>query len=204
MKRYYLQTRLSATSKFVMFLLTLLPLIPAKAYDFPLSATSIRDAYFFGRRESGLTATFLGHYTQAFPKLKVGAYSSFVTINTAFTQVAIHASKKLNYSAQSAILDFLNKQMMVELHIEVCYMLDAPPNAIQVKLTQSNKQISPDSERRSSFYPATDAYTAAPRIGEIVDLEFKPEKFQSSTMTIKIITPDGGSDDVEFDLKSLR
>lgn len=177
---------------------------PANAYDSPLTSASIRDAYFLGRRAGGLGERFLADYRQSIPGLHVGEYTSFVQIETPFVQVALRSSRALNYSAQDAVREFLDKPAVFRLHMEVCYMPDAPPDAIKVKLVQNKKEIPPDSEKRATFYPPTDAYTSLPAIGESIDLEIRSEKIESSGLTIQVDTPDGRRTNVNLDLQILR
>jgi len=116
-----------------------------------------------------------------------------------------YTSRAFNYSAQDAIKDFYDKPAVFRIHLEICYMLDAPlPNAVTITVIQNDKEILPKSEERSAFFPATDPYTYMPNLGEKVELEFDPHKFDSSTLTIRIDTPDDQHGKTEFDLQSLR
>jgi hypothetical protein len=178
--------------------------IPACAYDVLLTESSIRDAYFLGTRQTGLPSDFLAAYTRTIPELHVGGYKSTVTIETPFTQVAVLSSKKLNYSAQDAVKDFSNKPFSFRVHMDILYMLDAPPDAIKFKLIQNKKELTPDSTERSSYFPASDAYTRPPAIGETLELEFNASRIDSSTLTIAIDTPDGQRAETVFDLQSIR
>jgi hypothetical protein len=72
----------------------------ACGYDFPLSESAIRDAYFLGSKGPSQGQAFLGEYTHAVNGLKVGACTSAVSVGTPFAQIAVHASKAVNYSAQ--------------------------------------------------------------------------------------------------------
>ncbi len=84
-------------------------------------------------------------------------------------------------------------------------MVDAPkPNSVRITTTQSGEQVEPISDERAAFFPATDPYTSAVDIGEIVKLEFDPRKFDSSTLTIQFDTPDDQKAKAEFDLQTLR
>jgi hypothetical protein len=178
--------------------------IPACAYDVLLTESSIRDAYFLGTRQTGLASDFLAAYTRTIPELHVGDYKSTVTIETPFTQVAVLSSKKLNYSAQDAVKDFSNKPFSFRVHMDILYMLDAPPDAIKFKLIQNKIELTPDSTERSSYFPASDKYTRPPAIGETLQLEFNASRIDSSTLTIAIDTPDGRHAETVFDLQSIR
>lgn len=183
---------------------TFLLAAPLLAYDYPLSQEAIRDAYTLGTRQTSLGANFLSAYTNAIPDLSVGDYASSVTIETPFTHVAIHAGKMLNYSAQDAIQEFYGKPMTFRIHLEICYMVDAPSDAIEVTILQNKDEIDPDSEDRSGYFPATDVYDRSPRIGETIDLGFKAERIDASSLKIIIDTPDGQHAESSFDLSSLR
>jgi hypothetical protein len=59
---------------------TLLIALPALAYQYPLSSTDIRDAYFIGARNDELTAAFFADYTKHLPMPESGPYVSDVSI----------------------------------------------------------------------------------------------------------------------------
>ncbi len=186
-------------------LLSLSLALPASAYDYPLSENAIRDAYFQGKQEAGLGTDFLARYSRSIPELKVEPYVSRVRIETPFFQVAEHAGKALNYSAQDAVKDFSGKQAVFHMYLEICYEADAPlPNSVKISVIQKNQQVAPLSDKRSAFFPPTDVYTRVPNLGEKISLEFNPAKFDSSTLTIRIDAPDGQRATVEFDLQSVR
>ena len=178
--------------------------IPARAYDVPLTENSIRDAYFLGTRQTGLGPDFLANYTREIPNLSLGRYRSFASLETPFTQVAILSSKKLNYSAQDAVKEFLGKPLPFRIHLEICYMLDAPPDGLTVRIVQNKKELLPAFSERSLFFPASDEYSSPPPIGETIQLEFSADKIDSSTLTILIYTPDGQQSEPVFDLQTLR
>ncbi len=129
---------------------------PAGAYDSPLSENAIRDAYFLGTRQDALGPALTAKYTHEIPKLTVGKFRSYASLETPFIQVAIFSSKKLNYGAQDAVKDFLGKPVLLHIRLDVCYMLDAPPNALQVRIVQNKKDLVPSSFQRSAYFPASD------------------------------------------------
>lgn len=193
-----------APSQLLACAFSLLLAAPLLAYDYPLSQEAIRDAYTLGSRQASLGADFLSSYTHTVPDLGVGDYTSSISIDTPFTQVAVHSSKKLNYSAQDAVQEFYGKPMSFHIHLEILYMPDAPPDVVEVTVIQNKDEIEPDSEDRAAYFPATDVYTRVPSIGETIDLTFKARKFDSSTLKIIIDTPDGQHAVSSFDLGSLR
>jgi hypothetical protein len=173
------------------------------AYDYPLSENSIREAYFLGIRHN-LGSDLLAPYSQTIPQLKVGMYVSHVQIETPFTQIATHANRTLNYSAQDAVKAFYDKPAVFRIHLDICYKAGAEPNAIQIQVIQNKREITPDSFKSSPYYPEADKYTRVPSIGEQIQIEFPAEKISSSTLTIKIHTPDGQDAEAEFDLQARR
>jgi hypothetical protein len=189
---------------FALFALALLVAQPAASYDYPLSPEAIRDAYFLGMRQTSLGADFLVQYSRVIPELQAGRFTSKATLETPFTQVAIHASKTLGYKAQDAVREFYDKPTVVRLHLDICYKINAPENAVRIKIIQNKKEVFPESSDSSPYYPATDKYTQMPSIGEKVELEFKPNKIESSTLLIVINTPDGQHAETAFDLRTLR
>jgi len=186
------------------FLLALFLALPATAYEFPLSPTAIRQAYFLGIRQPSLGATFLPEYSHKVPSLKAGAFTSEVRIETPFTDVAVYSSRAIGCSAQDAVKDFFGKPAEFRMYLDICYMTNAPPNAVRIQVIQNRKEIPPQSEDRSAYYPATDEYTFMPSIGEQIQLRFKADKMDSSPLTIRIDTPDGQHAEMEFDLQTLR
>jgi hypothetical protein len=186
--------------------LALLIASPARSYEFPLTSGAIRDAYFLGTRQAGTGDGFLAEYTHSVPTLRVNDnLITRIRIQTPFLQVAAYAGKTLNYNAQDAVKDFYGKPAVFRMTLEICYMVDAPePNSVKITVIQNDKPILPQSDERSAFFPATDPYTPAVDVGEIVNLEFDPAKLDSSTLTIRIDTPDDQHAQTEFDLQSLR
>jgi hypothetical protein len=110
----------------------------------------------------------------------------------------------LGYKAQDAVREFYDKPTVVRLHLDICYKINAPENAVRIKIIQNKKEVFPESSDSSPYYPATDKYTQMPSIGEKVELEFKPNKIESSTLLIVIDTPDGQHAETAFDLRTLR
>jgi hypothetical protein len=176
----------------------------ACGYDFPLSESAIRDAYFLGTKGPSQGSIFLGEYIHAVNQLKVGACTSEITLETPFAHVALHASKAVNYSAQDAVKEFLGKPAVLRVHLEICYLAGAPENAVRVTLLQNKKNIRWASENRSSYFPPADESTQVLNNGERIDLEFPADRIDSPELTIRIDTPDGQHADAVFALESLR
>jgi hypothetical protein len=186
-------------------MLALLLSFSVGAYDdVPHSADAIRDAYFLGKREAGLSPETLARYAHWVPELTEGTCTSQARLKTPFLQVAEHAGQTPNYSAQDAVKEFYGKPMLFRIYLDICYKPSAPLNAIKVKVLQNKKEIIPLSSESSPYVPRVSEITTLPANGEQIRLEFKSGQIDSSTLTILIDTPDKQHAQVEFDLPALR
>jgi hypothetical protein len=186
-------------------LLSLTLALPAWAYDYPLSDSAIRDAYFLGARQGGLTPQFLAQYSHSVADLHQGNCISEVRLETPFLQVADYTSKVPNYSSQDAVKAFYDKPLKLRLFLNICYMREAPPPySVKIKIIQNKKEIVPASDTRSFYAEPIDELAVLPPNGEKVQLEFDAQKIDSSTLTFVIDTPNGQHVIAEFDLQSVR
>src|SRR5229473_6687410 len=178
---------------------------PVGAYDdIPHSASAIRDAYFLGTRQGGLTPDILARYAHWIPELKEGSCTSQARLETPFLQVAEYAGKAANYSSQDAVKDFYGKQMGFRVYLDICYKPNAPLNAIKIRVLQNKKEIAPISEESSPYIPRVTKLTTLPANGERVHLEFESSQIDSSALSIRIDTPDKQHAEAAFDLQTLR
>jgi hypothetical protein len=91
----------------VLALVVSLLLLPQPAFSFqsPLSDESIREAYFLGQRKDQSTALFTP-YLRTFERPETGPAVAEVELYTPFVQLLELASRRNNYSAQQASLDY--------------------------------------------------------------------------------------------------
>lgn len=202
--RRSLQAALNLGMRLATVFVGLMLVFPAWAYDVPLSESSIRDAYYLGTRATTLGPDFLREYTQSIPELKVGRFASVIRLETPFSQIAIASAKRVGYSAQDAVQEFLGKPLAFRISVGICYKIDAPENAVRIKVLQNKKEIVLESYKSSPYYPASDEYTRVSSIGEKVEMEFQPSNVESSTLLIVVDTPDGRHAEAVFDLQTLR
>jgi hypothetical protein len=204
-----LQPCSSSITLFVL-LATIALALPAFAYDYPLSSETIRDAYFLGKGSGGAGADFLAEYAHTLPKLKIGAYTSVVRLETPYTQIAEHARETLNYDSQDAVKDFLDKPAVFRVFLDICFRYPDPnvgtseADKIRIKMSQDDKEIVPKSVERSQYYPFQDSGAFIPSIGEHVQMDFDAGKIESSPLTIEIDTPNGRHAETTFDLSTLK
>jgi hypothetical protein len=199
--------------------------LPALAYQYPLSSTDIRDAYFIGARNDELTAAFFSDYTKHLPAPESGPYVSDVTIDTPYSQVARRSMGAVNYNSVEAVDEFDGKPMA--FRVEVCFYftdtytpaplvhtdgvsLTVPPypdfwNDFKVRLLQ-DKQIRPKAVRGAAIYPLWSGDDGPPPlpVGGKIWLEFDGENIDTADATVEVLTPDGQDLHVPFDLSRLR
>jgi hypothetical protein len=179
--------------------------LPGFAYDYPLTSGAIRDAYFLGTGQGGISSDLLKQYSRQVAELHQGNCTSEVRIETPFLQIAESVKSEPNYSAQDAVKDFSNRPMAVHIFLDICYMREAPPpNAVKIKFIQNRKEVVPDSDVRSAYAERFSETSFLPPNGERAKLEFDPKKLDSSTLTIRIDTPNGQHAETRFDLESIR
>lgn len=194
--------------------------LPAFAFEYPLSSTTIREAYLLGTEQNQKSEDFFAQYVRSLPEIRVGPFPSVIRIETPFMQVAQRARQSQNYSIAEAEKDYLGRRTVFRLYLDIFYMppgsgsencdskggTPCPPGApkeLTFKLIQNRKQITPGYVRRSPLYP-NDEYYVGQGIGERVLVEINPEKIDTSILRIEIRTPNGQQGEIEFDLAQLR
>jgi hypothetical protein len=84
--------------------------IPAFAFEYPLSSTSIREAYMLGNRKDFKTTEFFTQYTHTFPKPEKGAHIATIGVETPYGQVVEMGEAALNADTQGAEQDLAGKE----------------------------------------------------------------------------------------------
>lgn len=189
----------------VSVLLSALFAIQARAYDSYLSEQAIRDAYFLGSRQGGLTPEVLAQYSHWGRELHEGNCTTEIRIETPFLQVANYTSKVPNYSSPDAVKAFYDKPMRLRMFLNICYMQEAPPpNSVKVKIILNQKEVIPASDNRLFYAEPLNEYSDLPANGERVQLEFDARAIESSTLSVQIDTPNGQRVVTDIDLQSIR
>ena len=203
----------------------LLIALPALAYQYPLSSTDIRDAYFIGARNDQLTAAFFSDYTKHLPAPENGPYVSDVSIDTPYTQVARRSMGAVNYNSVEAVAEFDGKPMafrvMVRFYFTDTYNPAPLPHAdgisitplaypdfwndFKVRLIQDGEVVA-KSLRGAPIYPLWNGDDGPPPlpIGGTLVIDYDPAKIDTADATVEVLTPDGQDIEVPFDLSRLR
>lgn len=222
----------AARSGFVILLGTFVILaliaIPALAYQYPLSSTDIRNAYFTGIRNDELTAAFFANYARKLSAPDTGPYVAEIDLDTPYLQVARRAAGAVNYDSLDAVQEFQDKRMVFHVNVQFFFTDTYRPaplnptegipmapltypdfwNDFKVRLFQGSKEIRAKSVRGAAIYPSWgggdgEGPPPLPMGGTIV-VDFDPEKIDTANATVEVLTPDGQDINVPFDLSSLR
>jgi hypothetical protein len=189
--------------------------LPVFAYEYPLSSTSIRDAYILGNRKDEHTAEFFAQYTHHFPIAKTGLYVDEIGLDTPFSQVVERSGSAANYHAQEAEEEFIDKPMIFRVHVQIFGTPVFSPNAaftyvpdywrdFKIQFMQ-DKEIPSKSVHASLLYPPTeigDGITLP--IGVRVEFEYDAAQIDDAPATVRVTTPDGQEIESTFDLDRLR
>lgn len=192
----------------------------AHAYDYPLTESAIRDAYFAGSGSTGTDPAFYGQYTHNLAIPRRPPPVSYVSLDTPFLQIAQHVRNRPNYDAQDAVRDYRRKPMMFRVFVEVYYhpknsdessgegdgspQTDQQSGRIRVRLMQHRKEIATTVTDRWDLNVFHDASSSAVSVSQHIQLECGANKIDSSQLTVEIETPDGQHAETAFDLSGIR
>jgi hypothetical protein len=197
--------------------------LPVVAYEYPLSSTSIRDAYFLGKHNDERTAVFLARYWQSLPKPKTGPHVALIGLETPFTQIVDYTRGASNDRLPDALEKFEDKPSAFRVYVDIYLTASYWPipqsklpllyvwvpdfwNDFKVRLRQ-DKEIPAQVVRGGPLYSygGEGEYEGpAGVIGARVALEYDAEKIDSEPTTVEVIAPDGQQVEATFDLTSLR
>ena len=80
--------------------------LPAFAFEYPLSSTSIRAAYMLGSRNDDITSEFLARYKHSLPMPQTGPHVGEISVETPYTQVVEIGQTDRNKDIQGAEKEF--------------------------------------------------------------------------------------------------
>jgi hypothetical protein len=204
-------------------LVTLAPL--AEAYDFPLSATEIREAYFLGRDNNEKTARVLAEYSKLLPMPKRGPHVARIELLTPYAGLVAHARDvKGSYSAQDAEQEYLGQPgtflLRVRIELTPTYSDVIPKGKgeysvelrspdfwryFSVQLQQDKDLIDPESTTGSPIYALGQGDAQGSRLlGAEIEIDFDAARITSAPVRVVTRTPDGQRVEVEFDLSKLK
>jgi hypothetical protein len=192
------------------------------AYENPLDPISVREAYFLGQRNDDKLAEFLAQYVKRLPLPKQGPHIAEIELRTPYEQVVVRSHQhSIGYSAQQAEKDYRAQSDLIVLRVQI--NLTATYSGYSVQTTPGSAQPRPEdfwrdfSIRLIQDKPITPKkITARPGGarrgvsrglvwgGVNVELEFETMQVSSGPVRVEVLTPEGQSVEVEFDLEKLR
>jgi len=207
------------------FLLTLLLALPSFAFEFPLSETASRSAYFLGQRKDAAMSDFLSRYSKHLPAPKSGPYVSDIMFQTPYAQLVWYSSRQGVYTAQQAEIDGRTKFSTIEVTVYI-YFTDTY-GALIVEDPSSRYSTPGLRARRSDFWrdfkfvvfdgdnlrEPTDFYGdpqyrctdgGCSLVGSEIHLSIPAEDFNSDSAAVEVVTPDEQTVRAEFNLATLR
>jgi hypothetical protein len=203
------------------FLLAGAVALPALAFEYPLSSTSIREAYFISRENQQKREKFFATYTKLLPMPRAGPHIAVIQLETPFVVVVERAAQAIsNYHAQDAEQEFLDKpgvfcvRVRIELTEAYGWTVPSPPGTIRlrpddfwrefkVRLIQKD-EIPSQSVHGSPIYSLADESGSSQLIGAWMVHDYNAEKVKSALATVGVIPPEGEKVEVTFDLDELR
>lgn len=188
----------------------------AFAYEYPLSSTAIREAYFLGRSSGERLTDFLAQYTRNLPLPKNGPYIETIELDTPYAGVVQRARSTPNYYTPDAVEEFLGKpgifRARVSIYLTPTYSRlttsrNGEPQSLspdfwrdfKIELSQAGKSVEPDSIEGEPIYGAWNEL-----VGAGVELDYRAEKIASASAVITVTPPEGAKAEADFDLARLK
>jgi len=196
------------------------------AFTTPLSDEAIREAYFLGQRRDETMASFLERYKQHLPAPEIGPHIASVEFLTPFAQLVLRSKdRSVGYSAQQAALDHRGEEEVVAVKIELAFtasygaLIQKPTNDssrspigfefrasdfwkdIDVQVMDKDRILKPAKFRGEPVYFCGDGCVLA---GATLRLEFPARFFDSDSVSVHVVPPEGPDVWVDFDLVALR
>jgi hypothetical protein len=204
---------------------TLIAVSPVLAFQFPLSDSASRTAYFLGQRHDNSVGEFLARYSRHLPAPKTGPYISDVTLLTPFAQMVYYSSRQGMYTAQQAERDGQAKFSSIDVTVYIsltetygAYFSEPPPSPssgagtrlrpgsfwrdFTVRVLDGEVLLQPDAVYGQPQYRCSE--DSCGLTGALIHLSLPAEAFASDSVTVEVATPDGQLVSAEFDLASLR
>jgi hypothetical protein len=201
-------------------ILTLGVVLPALAFEYPLSSEAIREAYFLGKASGDKRAGVFEKYTVRPLAPKTCPCVSMIQVETPFLVIAENVSQQVsNYFSPDALQDFLDKPVVFRVRTQITVadlyspqsgsfgVVQAAPwsdytvQLLQDQDTQKDKLVRSRSARGWALYSSDDY----PRfVGWEIELEYDATKIQSEPAKVEVSTPDGQQVEAAFDLDTLR
>lgn len=194
--------------------------LPALAFEYPLSSEAIREAYFLGKASGDKRAAVFEKYTVRPPAPKTCPCVSMIQVETPYLVIAENVSQQVsNYFSPDALQEFLDKPVALRVRTQITVTnssslesgrvgsirtapwSDYTVQLLQDKDTQKDKEVRSQSAHGWPLYSG-DEYPVF--IGWQIELEYDSTKVESAPTKVEVLTPDGQQVEATFDLSTLR
>jgi hypothetical protein len=199
------------------------------AYELPLDARALHEAWELGQRNDQETGNFLAHYLKKISGGENDPYTAEIAILTPYAQVVEQSRQKTtSYSEEQAALDYRRRGNTILINLVI--MLPAayprtgadsrrtnPPaennrvvrpenfwQNFQFNVKQNGKTIPSRSIREKSINSSATKGAPAALDGARVWLEFDAKNVASDETIVEVVTPEAKMVSASFDLKKLR
>jgi len=201
----------------------------ARAYEWPLDARGIHEAWELGQKNDHETGDFLAQYLKKISGGESSPYTAEIEILTPYAQIVDQSLRKTtDYRKAEAELDYRHRGNTILVNLVI--MLPAaypttgkdsrttnPPKEnsralrsenfwqnVQFNVKQNGKIIPPRSIRKKSINSSATKGAPAALDGAIISLEFDAKDLSSDETIVEVVTPDAKTVRASFDLKTLR
>jgi hypothetical protein len=207
---------------FGMLVIILMITLPARAYQYPLSSSDIRNAYLLGYAKDLNTANFFAPYKRQFPILESGPYIATITLKTPYGQLVELGQSALNADVQGAEEEYARRKLPFLVQVDVVDAMPTYPGAsasdsatlgvplpdfqrdFPARLVQDGQEIAVASTQVYLLY-SDSSVSSYGVFGAIIEYRYDPEKIdQDDEVTFEVRTPEDQQVEATFDLGRLR
>jgi hypothetical protein len=199
------------------------------AYEGPLDALAVHEAWELGQKNDQETGNFLAHYLKKISGGENDPYTAEIEILTPYAQVVDQSRQKTSgYSEEQAALDYHQRGNTISINIVVmlpaAYPTTAPNSSttnapaennrvvrpenfwqnFKFNVKQNGKIIPPRSVRKESVDSSATKGTPAALDGANLWLDFDAKDVASDETIVEVVTPEAKTISATFDLKKLR
>ena len=185
---------------------------PVFAYEYPLSSTAIREAYFLGSGDASKRVLYAEKYVKRYATPKTGDYVGLVDFETPYMVIAQEiAQKGDDYHAPDAVQDYLGKPQVCRVRVDVYWGLNPAAaftgrsnrdvTGYRMRVTQEGREIPAKARWTESMLTGASAPVDT---GIAIYREFDAEDVRSGPVTVEVSGVDGQILTETFDLDSVR
>lgn len=192
-----------------------------ECYEIPLTAHSVREAYFLGQRHDEKMTTLLAAYRQHLPLPKNGPHVAEIEVLTPYAQAVNESRQRLSYSAQQADQDYHARGDTIRVEVLIwltpSYSLQQPSQSAQKAARGKNAGFRPEDFWQDFQFQLIQGDSALKwqeaygqpefsdsLIGARVWMTYDAAAIKSDDATVEVRTPDGQIVTAKFDLQKLR